>query len=205
MPDENLDDVLDDVKNALNNVQDLPKESEKPTIKDADPSFKEAIKIALRGADYKELRTTSKKLRNRIEDLPGVARVDLHGYQIDEIRIEIDPQKLTHYGISVQEVELALKDRNLNLSAGPIKSSKEDIFVRTLAKFTTTEDIEKVIIRSNQTGYHVSIGDVASVKRSPEEGSIRLRSNGQRAIFFTHSSAKKCRYLKYHSPNKKNS
>ncbi|MFZ9001296.1 MAG: efflux RND transporter permease subunit [Bacteriovoracaceae bacterium] len=182
-PDVILEDVLEDVKNAVDVVDDLPEDAEIPRVVSMTNKNRSTIKIPLIGEDYNQLRLVSRKLRDHLESLNGVSRVNLEGYHKDEIRVEVNQDKLNLFQITVGEVYEAIRQNNISLSAGKIKDPKGDIIVRTTSEFQTTQDIKDVVIRSNSTGQNVRVGQLANVIKVPEEATILERSNGQRAIF----------------------
>lgn len=182
-PDEDLDDVLDDVKNAVDTVDDLPNDAEIPRVKSIDNKTRGTIKVGLTHPDYKKLRVASKTLRDKLESISGVSRVDLAGYQKDEILVEVNPVKLNNYELTISEVTQSIRNSNINLSAGKIETPNGDIIVRTNSEFSKISDIESIPVRSNNTGRKVTISDVATVKRAPQDSTVLERSNGVRAIF----------------------
>ncbi|MCR9205708.1 MAG: efflux RND transporter permease subunit, partial [Halobacteriovoraceae bacterium] len=181
--DADLDTVLEDTKNAVDAVDDLPDDATVPIITSLDNKQRGILKVTLRGNDYKKLRRVSKKLRDRIENINGIALVNLDGYRIDEIRIELNPELLNKFEVTIGEVFNAIQRRNLNLSGGKIEDPTGDIIVRTLAEFESLEDIENVVVVSNNSGRKTLVGDVAKVERGPKEDGILQRSNGAQAIF----------------------
>lgn len=182
-PDADLDEVLEDTKNAIDAVDDLPDDATVPIVTSLDNKQRGILKVTLTGPDYNKLRGISKKLRDRVEAVNGIALVNLDGYRIDEIRIEVNPELMNRYEVTVGEVYSAVQRRNLNLSGGTIEDPEGDIIVRTVAEFETLEDIENVVVVSNTSGRKVLIKDVAKVIRGPAENGIRQRSNGEQAIF----------------------
>ncbi|CAM9889824.1 unnamed protein product, partial [Chrysoparadoxa australica] len=182
-PDADIDTVLEDTKNAVDAVDDLPDDATVPIITSLDNKQRGILKVTLRGDDYPQLRKISKKLRDRIEAVNGIALVNLDGYRIDEIRIELNPELLNRYEVTVGEVYNAVQRRNLNLSGGKIEDPSGDIIVRTLAEFESLKDIEDVVIVSNTSGRKVLVKDVAHVIRGPKEDGVLQRSNGKQAIF----------------------
>lgn len=182
-PDANLDEVLEDTKNAIDAVDDLPDDATVPIVTSLDNKQRGILKVTLTGPDYNKLRVVSKKLRDRIEAVNGIALVNLDGYRIDEIRIEVNPELMNRYEVTVGEVFSAVQRRNLNLSGGTIEDPDGDIIVRTVAEFESLEDIQNVVIVSNTSGRKVLIKDVARVTRGPAESGILQRSNGEQAIF----------------------
>jgi multidrug efflux pump subunit AcrB len=182
-PDAELEKVLDDVKNAVDAVDDLPDEARVPRVVSLDNSTRGIIKIPLTGQPYPILRKHAKRLQEKLEMLSPVARVDMDGYRLDEIVIKVNPQKLNEYEVTPSEIASAVRNRNLNLSAGKLETPGGDIIVRTVSEFSNTEQIENVVVRSNSNGVAVRIKDVAQVERRPIEGTTLLRSQGEEAVF----------------------
>ncbi len=195
LADADLDTVLEDTKNAIDLVTDLPDDADIPTVRSLNNKQRAIIKVTLTGEDYEKLKYSSKKLRDYIETVDGVAVVDLSGYRVDEVRIEVDPNKLNQLEVTVGEIYQAVRQRNLNLSAGKIEDPAGDIIVRTVAEFETVEDIENVVVVSNNSGRRVQLKDVAKVMRLPEESGVIQRSNGKQAIFLNVKAREKADIL----------
>lgn len=182
-PDYIVDDVLDDIKQAVDTIDDLPEDAKTPRFISANNKNRATIKIPLTGASHEELREVSKRLRDKIEEYSKVARVDFEGYRVDEVRVLIDPKKLNAFDLTISEVSNAIKEKNLNLSAGKLENESGDIFIRTVSEFETIDDIKSVIVRSNDSGCQVKVLDVAQVIRQPIKGSVIQRSQGEPAIY----------------------
>ncbi|MBT6324516.1 MAG: efflux RND transporter permease subunit [Bdellovibrionales bacterium] len=180
---ENLQEVLDDVKNAVSSVSDLPEEATVPKVKSLRNRSQSIMKVSLFGVDYNQLRVYSKELRDRLEESTSIAKAKLEGYQKDEIKISVDPVKLKKYDMTLSEVTNSVKQRSINLSAGKIETTSGDILIRTESELETINDINNLIVRSNYSGFNVRIGDIAKVVRTYPRNIQLQRSNGQRAIF----------------------
>ncbi|RLA63182.1 MAG: hypothetical protein DRQ89_07470 [Epsilonproteobacteria bacterium] len=182
-PDFDLDEVFTEVKDSVESTTDLPDEADLPVIKKINNKNRGTIKVALTGADYSQLKRVTKLLRDKLEAMRDVSRVNLSGYRRDEIRIEVDPEKLEKYHLTIGEIGKAIRQRNINLSAGYIESPKGNILIRTVAEFKNLDEIKNITVRSNPTGMGVKVIDVAEVVRVPEENAVIERSQAERAIF----------------------
>jgi multidrug efflux pump subunit AcrB len=182
-PDYELDDVLDDTKTAIDSVDDLPDDAEVPVVTSFNNKDNGIYKIALTGESYEFKRKVAKKLRDVLEEDNRVSAINFGGYRKDDIRIEVDPDKINALELTGGEVANAIRDRNLNLSAGKFETKGGDIIIRTVAEFRNLEEIENVVVRSNNSGQKVTVKDVATVTRKPIKGSIIQRSQRQEAIF----------------------
>lgn len=184
-PEFDRDDVFADMKNAVDTVSDLPEEVDRPIITQPDSKMRAVISIALSGNEvpYRELREASRLLRDRLEREKIITRVSLGGYLQDEVRVEIDLDKLNRYELTATEVANAIRGRNLNLSAGKLELENREIFIRTVAEFIKLEDISNIVVRSNSTGKAIKIKDFAKVLRVPAKATVLERSQGEPAIF----------------------
>jgi len=184
-PDNDLNEILTDVRTAIDLVDDLPEEAKEPVIKSLNNKQRGIIRVTVTGNDYSEMRDYAKLLRNRLEDLPDTASVVMEGYLVDDIKVSINLKKLNQSDLTVEEVALAVKNRNINLSAGKIKKITGDITIRTLAEFESPEDVGNVVIRSNSSGSKVYVKDIADVRRIKRDSDIRQRANEEPAIFLS--------------------
>ena len=182
-PDAKLAKVVDDVKSAVDTVDDLPEDATIPVVTSLTNNQRAVINIPLFGAEEDVLNNAAKKLRDRLERIPQIAIVNLQGYRPDEIKVTVDPKKLAFHEITIDEVHKAIKERNFNLTAGMIESDSGDIMVRTLGEFNSLEEIKSLTLRSNTSGSRVTVSQVANVVREPQEGAVLQRTNGERAVF----------------------
>ena len=134
-PDEDDETVVEDLRTAVDSVVDFPDEVEQPRIRSLNNKRRGIISVAITGGNYNELRTASKRLRDRLEKLQGAASVPLDGYNPDEIRIQVSVEKLNQNELTLDDVSRALQTRNLNLSAGSFELSDGEVNIRTVAEF----------------------------------------------------------------------
>ncbi|MCY4524111.1 MAG: efflux RND transporter permease subunit [Halobacteriovoraceae bacterium] len=182
-PDNDIEEVKEDLVNEINSIDDFPNDTEPPVIKTKDNTNRPILDISISRVEYGLLRNAAIDLRDELERLKQIRKVDFGGYQVDEIKVEIDPKKLNFFELTMGEVARSIKDRNLNLTAGKIESKKGDIVIRTLSEFKNIKDIEDVVIRSNDSGKRVKVKDIAKVRRMVADSDVLQRSQGERAIF----------------------
>jgi multidrug efflux pump subunit AcrB len=159
-----LDETLAEVKNAVDGISSFPVDAERPIV------FKQrnrtmAVFSAISG-DVDLM--TLKRLADNIEDdflASGImSQVDIAGFPDIEISVEVSEQNLLRYGLSFDEIERAIALNNRDISAGQIKSDKEEIMIRSRARKIDPNDIADIIIRANPDGTNLSVRDVATVK-----------------------------------------
>ena len=103
-------------------------------------------------------------LKRRIERIEGVSKVELHGVDAREIRILLDPDRMSAHGVSLNDLD-ELQSTNFSISAGRITDSGQRFSVRPKGEFTSLAEFEQLIIK----GDNIRLRDIASVElRSPD-------------------------------------
>jgi HAE1 family hydrophobic/amphiphilic exporter-1 len=112
----------------------------------------------------------NRNLKQRIERIPGVGQVTLYGVEKKEIRVELDPDRLTQYNINLNRLSSTLRQANFSISAGKITDSGLRYVVRPVGNLNGVEDIENLIVADN----NIHVRDIAKVKyTSPERNYAR--------------------------------
>lgn len=181
-PGYDVDEVLQEIRNGLDQINDFPEDVDSPSISKVETKLQPMLKVSLTGGSETELRKYAKKIRDKIELHKGVSNVRLLGVRDYVYFIEATPQKLIDYDISLAELSAAIKDRNINLSAGSIKTNNRNLLVRTLNDFKTEDDIRDIVIRSNSSGRSIKVRDVATVFLAFKDKSISEKVKGVEAI-----------------------
>lgn len=136
-----IDEIYTDLKNSVDGISSFPSGAEKPVI------FKQRQRstaqwLALFGdVDLKVLKDYSKQIEEEMLAGGVVSQVGLNGYNPIEISIEVTEDNLNRYGITFDQVVAAVRSNNQDISAGAIKSQREEILIRSKAKETDAEEI----------------------------------------------------------------
>jgi len=184
---KNKDKVINDIQRAVDSAEDLPHDlKDKPVVRDVKSKDMPIITVSLSGnVSENELRTYAKVLEDRLLDLPEVSKVAKEGYRDEEIWVEVDPQKMRSYHIGLGEVMSALARENLTIPGGRVISGTREYLIRTAKELNTKEDVAGVIIRANEEGNWVRVGDIANVKDGFEEEETITKTNGKMALNLT--------------------
>lgn len=175
-----------DLKAELDKV-DLPEEAEDPIIDDFDSE--DFLPIITVNMSFTVPEINAQKIAEELEDdldeLKGVAKVQVSGLAEREIWVEVDPEKLNSYGVTFDEIVFALKARNLNIPGGNISFGKTEFLIRSVAEYESFDDIQNTIIRKTSGGNFIKIKDVAVVNDRREELTILSRMDGNQSITFS--------------------
>ncbi|MCB0377718.1 MAG: efflux RND transporter permease subunit [Bdellovibrionales bacterium] len=176
-----------DVQDVVDRFKDLPEQAEDPIITALESKIFPVVEVGVSGGtDPFELKEVARYIEEEIETMPEVARVDRKGEQEYEVRVEISAQKLKEYQLSFTEVIRALKEQNVSIPGGDFTRLQEgiekDVIVRTDGQFDDVDGVKKTVIRSNDLGSPIVLGDIANVYMSLKEIQITHRVNGDPAI-----------------------
>jgi hydrophobic/amphiphilic exporter-1 (mainly G- bacteria), HAE1 family len=185
-----VDHAMADVREKLDRVR-LPQTAERPVVLRYDPSAEPVMRLALRGPpgagtlserDLATLRHQADRIvKRQLEKIPGVAAVQLHGGQEDEVVVELDPARIAALGLTTEEVALAIQRSNVNQPGGSITEGNRRWLVRTLHESRTPEQLAQTIIRS-AGGADLRLHQVASVRRVATEREELALVDDQEAV-----------------------
>ena len=176
--------VLDDVKSAVDGIQNFPpQDAENPRISDS-AITRPVISIALWGdASERTLRELAFRVRDDITSLEGISIATVAGVREYEIGIEVAEDTLRNLGLSFQEVADAVSAYSVNLPGGSIRTDEGEILLRTESQAYDALDFESLVLRSRSDGSVVRLRDVATVVDGFEDVDSKSLLNGKRAAF----------------------
>ncbi len=182
--DRDIEAAANDVRNAVDRARgQLPADVDDPTIRKADADADPIIWFSLESTTLDPIELTDYAERyivDRLSVLNGVASVTVGGGFRRALRIWLDTNALAARGLTVQDVENALRSQNVELPAGYVQSQERDYQVRVARAFETPEEFERLPLRgmAGDSDVVIRLGDVARVEIAPEETRRIFRGNG---------------------------
>lgn len=177
-----IDAAANDVRDKISGVLDnLPEEADPPEVQKVDSSDDVIIWLSLVSdrmtiaemTDYAE-----RYLVDQFSVIDGVSQVRISGAQTYAMRVWLDRTALAARGLTVNDVETAMRAENVELPAGSIESSDRQFTVRMARVFRDPEQFRALVIGRGKDGYLVRLADVARVERGAEEDRTLFRGNG---------------------------
>jgi HAE1 family hydrophobic/amphiphilic exporter-1 len=162
---------------------DLPTDLEDPVVQRIDPASMPIFNLTVSGnRPEKEITTYTKNvIKKRLENVPGVGRVDLVGGAEREIQVEVDAARLQAYNLSIQDVIQNVANSNVEVPAGNLNQGPRQILLRTTGKLTRVEDFNNVVV-ATPGGKPVYLSEVARVVDGIKEQTSLTRRNGTAAV-----------------------
>ena len=181
------------VANRLDRVPDRPGDSAEPIISSAGSEDQPIAWFILsrQPGNERAIHTygdfVEDVIQERLERVPGVARVNMFGGTQRELRVIVDPDRMARYGLTVTEIAEALRRANASISAGDVEEGKRRYVVRTDGELNSPERVEAVVLRSSSDPLsgrlgRVTLGDIATVAYRYKEPVARIRQLGEPAL-----------------------
>ena len=164
----------------------LPAEIEDPTIVRFDVAALPIMTFAVGSSQRSDVtrRQVEDDLKPLLEQIDGVAAVEVNGGQVREIQVELDPGRLEALNLPVAAVADRLAAENLDVPGGQMQQPGRTISLRTKGEFESVDEIENVILRS-VGGSTVRLRDVGRVVDGFEDRTSTTRLDGADAVSFS--------------------
>ncbi|HJQ69060.1 MAG TPA: efflux RND transporter permease subunit [Blastocatellia bacterium] len=164
-------------------LRDLPETAEPPIVQKLDPDASPIVLYAISAPRSTiEVRDIVKReVQERIESINGVGEVILYGGREREIHVDINPDRLRAYNLSVVDIANALRTQNMEMPGGRVEEGARELTVRTLGKIIEPERFNDIAIKTMQS-YPVKIRDVGTVEDSGVEPRTAAALNGTTAV-----------------------
>ncbi|WP_263415754.1 efflux RND transporter permease subunit [Terriglobus albidus] len=182
--DKNGDVAAEEVQNKINLIRnDLPQTAKAPVVQKFDPDAAPVLQIAVSAPrSLRDLTLIADKLlRQKLENISGVGQVQLVGGARREIHVNVDPERLRAYSLTITDVVNAVRQQNLELPGGSLNAGTREFTVRTMGRLTTATQFNDIAIAPRQ-GYVVKVSDVGSAEDSYAEPRTSGRLNGTPAV-----------------------
>ena len=186
---KNIDVVLSDVKNAVDRVPSFPSGMEPPVIAKVE-SIRPTISFTISGENVslKGLKQYARNIENDIRGIDGISQVAISGYPDEEIEIALRENDLRAYNLSFTEVATAIRNSNILITGGNIKTAEEDYLIRASNRSYYGIELQNLIVRTETNGTIIRLKDIATLRDTWSENPDRLYFNGNLAIDITVSN-----------------
>ena len=178
--DRNLESAAQDVRDRVNTLgRQLPEDATPPVVQKFDNDSTPVLTLAL-SADrsLRELTELGDKVvRPQLERIGGVGEVQVVGGLQRAINVWIDAERLKAYQISIAQVRDALARQNADVPGGNVTTTKEELTLRTMGRFTDPRQFEDLVI-ANINGAPVKLRDIGRVEDGTKEQRSFSRLNG---------------------------
>ena len=178
-----IDDIYTEIKNAVDGINSFPVSAEKPVV------FKQKQRstaqwLALTGdVDLKSLKRFAEEVEDELLQFETISQIQISGFPPLEISIEVAEEDLLRYNLTFDEVVNAVRLNNADISAGSVKSTNEEILIRSNARETEADKIAEIVVRSNPDGSELLLKNIAVIKEQFADVPSKSLLSGKEAVF----------------------
>jgi len=175
--DAAANDVRDRVSRAVRN---LPPDADPPIVVKSDANADFILSITVQSDKKTLLELTDigiNVFKERLQTIPGVSEIRIWGEKKYAMRLEMDPVKLSAYGLTALDVRDALLKQNVELPSGRIEGYQKEMVIRTFGRLTTEEDFNEMLV-GEKNGALIRFKDIGKARLAPENERTLLRGDG---------------------------
>jgi hydrophobe/amphiphile efflux-1 (HAE1) family protein len=169
-------DVRDKTSRAIRN---LPPDSDPPIVVKSDADVETILSITVQSDNRNLLELTRIGIdifKERLQTVKGVSEIYIWGEKKFSMKLLIDPEKLSAYGLTPLDVRNALDRENVELPSGRIEGYNTELTIRTFGRLVTESDFNNMII-TDRNGVLIRLKDVGEAKLMPENERTLLRGD----------------------------
>jgi len=182
--EKNGDVASQEVRDKVSTIlSQLPVGTDPPVIQKFQVDAMPVMKIAVSaGRNLREVSQIARKqIKEDIETLRGVGQVIMVGQQERTINIDVDPDRLAAYNLSIAQVKRAVQAQNIEIPGGRVDESRRELVLRTMGRIERAEDFNDLIV-GNFQGRPVIIRDIGAAENGVVEQRSLARLDGAPAV-----------------------
>jgi multidrug efflux pump len=183
--DRDVEAAAQDVRDKVARVRGrLPEDVREPVVAKEEADANPFFWLALSGENYDLLQLSDigdRLVKQRLQTLPGVGSARIYGERRFSMRVWLSASELTARGLTVQDVQQAIRTRNVEVPAGRIESERREFTVRSLGELKSPTEFANLVV-SSQRGQLVKLQDLGRVELGAEDERSALRFNGTPAV-----------------------
>lgn len=186
--DEGIHDVdkaIDDIQRKVDALQDLPDEAERITVAEIEPVIPVTRLSVFGNVDEKILKKLIRQIRDEIKRLPGMGKVQYSGVRDDELRVDVNRQKMLAYGLSLPQVSQTISDWMAEIPGGTVRGKDGNVKIRTMGVDEKAVAIRQIVVKSTPDGQAIHVGDIANVHETFADRDLVTRFQGKPSVGLT--------------------
>src|SRR5215213_5520584 len=184
-PSIEIAEAASDVRDRVSRVRrQLPEEIQEPVIAKVEADAQAIIYLVFRSESMDPLQLTdyvSRFVVDRFKNLTGVADAQIYGERRYAMRVWIDSDRLAGYGLTIQDVENAIRSQNAEFPAGRIESEDREFTVLSRTGLNTPQQFGNIVIKTTG-GFQVRLADIAEIIQGAEDERRDARYDGVPSI-----------------------
>ncbi len=178
--DVDMSRVLDQVKERVTQVRNLPANAETPTVS-LIPRNEPVAKLVVTGPELSILRPLVRGFERELRGL-GLAKIDIEGLPKQEIAIQLSGERLNELRLSLQDIAQRVRQTSSDVPAGSVGRAESARQLRSLDQARNVADFEDLAVAADADGRLLALRDIADVERRARTDQPTLFVNGAAAV-----------------------
>ena len=184
--DRDIDGAANDVRERVSRMMErLPDQARPPQVVKANGDDDTIAWFLLNSDTMTNLELSDyadRYIVERFSVVDGVARLQLGGERRYAMRVWLNKDAMASRNVTVADVENVLRNENVELPAGNVKSNDRDFIVRVIRTYKTEDDYRRLVVKKGENNYLVRLGEIADVTLASENEESEFRSDGKNVL-----------------------
>ena len=179
-----ITEAANDVRDVVSRTQSLlPDNVEYPTVMKISSSMMPIMMLSVTAEEsYAALaKTLDDKMVNELNRINGIGSVAVIGAQEREVQVNVDPNKLEAYGLTIESLGQIIAAENVNIPAGSLALGDQVFNLKSDLEFDDSRELRDIVI-SNRGGRTVKLTDVATIIDTLQKATMDERINGRKGV-----------------------
>lgn len=177
-----LSQVMRNVRARVDSISTFPFHADKPIFTEL-IQREPVILLSLSGTmSERRLKEWAEQIRDEIRRIDEISQVELFGSRNYEMSVEVSEERLREYGLTLREVAEIIRNSNLNLTGGAIRTQGEEIRVRTIGRKYTDEEFAAIVLLAKPTGEIITLDRIAEIDDGFTDDPVAATLNGERCL-----------------------
>lgn len=178
----NSNEVLNDIKSAVDRITSIPRDAERPVISLLS-NRQQVISLVIYGDKTEaELKSLGDEIRDELLGDKRITSVELGGVRPPEISIEVPQENMRRYNLTLGQVAAAVSSASVEVPGGGVKTDGGEVLLRTTERRELGHEFEDITVLAQPDGTRVRVGDVARVVDGFQEVDRYATFNGKPAV-----------------------
>jgi hydrophobic/amphiphilic exporter-1 (mainly G- bacteria), HAE1 family len=182
--ERNIEAATQDVRDKVATITNrFPRDTLPPVVQKFDPDSSPILTIAVSGdRSQKEIsQIVDKNIKQVLETIENVGDITFMGDRRREIQLLLNKDRMTAYGLTVDQVRSAVERQNVEIPGGTFQTGPAEIALRTMGRIQNVDDFNKIII-AYMNGSIITFKDIGRVLDTVEEPRSVARLDGRQAV-----------------------
>jgi len=180
--DIDLGTALARVKREVDALQDLPEQAERIVVAEFVPNIPVCTVTLYGDADERVMKDAIRQVQDDLRSIPGMGDLVTAGIRTDEITVAVRPGAMLEHGLSLPAIADRVGQAMRELPGGVVRTGSANVTVRTVAAEERLDEVRAIVVRADEDGRPLRLGEVAGVSAGFEDVDIRTRFNGRTSM-----------------------